>query len=86
MNKIINKNTNEAINYINCNSLDKPIILVGMMGTGKTVIGKMLAKSLNRIFLLILFLVILSGIAIIMYKGVPVSSYTIEKEIKNDKL
>ena len=50
MNKIINKNTNEAINYINCNSLDKPIILVGMMGTGKTVIGKMLAKSLNRIF------------------------------------
>ena len=50
MNKIINKNTNEAINYINLNSLDKPIILVGMMGTGKTVIGKMLAKSLNRIF------------------------------------
>ncbi len=39
-----------------------------------------------RIFLLILFLVILSGIAIIMYKGVPVSSYTVEKEIKNDKL
>jgi len=39
-----------------------------------------------RIFLLILFLVILSSIAIIMYKGVPVSSYTIEKEIKNDKL
>lgn len=50
MNKIINKNANEAINYINLNSLDKPIILVGMMGTGKTVIGKMLAKSLNRIF------------------------------------
>ena len=50
MNKIINKNTNEAINYINLNSLDKRIILVGMMGTGKTVIGKMLAKSLNRIF------------------------------------
>ena len=39
-----------------------------------------------RIFLLILFLVILSGIVIIMYKGVPVSSDTIEKEIKNDKL
>ena len=39
-----------------------------------------------RIFLLILFLVILSSIVIIMYKGVPVSSYTIEKEIKNDKL
>ena len=50
MNKIINKNTNEVINYINLNILDKPIILVGMMGTGKTVIGKMLAKSLNRIF------------------------------------
>ena len=39
-----------------------------------------------RIFLLILFLIILSGIVIIMYKGVPVSSYTIEKEIKNDNL
>ena len=39
-----------------------------------------------RMFLLILFLVILSGISIIMYKGVPVSSYTIEKEIKNEKL
>jgi len=39
-----------------------------------------------RIFLVILFMVILSGIAIVMYKGVPVSSYTIEKEIKNDKL
>ena len=39
-----------------------------------------------RIFLLILFLIILGGIVIIMYKGVPVSSYTIEKEIKNDKL
>ena len=50
MNKIINKNTNEVINYINLNILDKPIILVGMMGTGKTVIGKMLAKNLNRIF------------------------------------
>lgn len=50
MNKIINKNINEVINYINLNILDKPIILVGMMGTGKTVIGKMLAKSLNRIF------------------------------------
>ena len=39
-----------------------------------------------RIFLLILFLIILSCLVIIMYKGVPVSSYTIEKEIKNDKL
>lgn len=50
MNKNINKNTNEVINYINLNILDKPIILVGMMGAGKTAIGKMLAKSLNRIF------------------------------------
>ncbi len=39
-----------------------------------------------RIFLLILFLAILSSISIIMYKGVPVSPYTIEKEIKNEKL
>jgi len=51
MNKNINKNTNEVINYINLNILDKPIILVGMMGAGKTAIGKMLAKSLNRIFI-----------------------------------
>ena len=50
MNKNINKNTNEVINYINLNILEKPIILVGMMGAGKTAIGKMLAKSLNRIF------------------------------------
>jgi hypothetical protein len=39
-----------------------------------------------RIFLLILFLAILTSVFIIMYKGVPVSPYTIEKEIKNDKL
>ena len=51
MNKNINKNINEVINYINLNILDKPIILVGMMGAGKTAIGKMLAKSLNRIFI-----------------------------------
>ena len=51
MNKNINKNTNEVTNYINLNILDKPIILVGMMGAGKTAIGKMLAKSLNRIFI-----------------------------------
>jgi shikimate kinase len=51
MNKNINKNTNEVINYINLNILDKPIILVGMMGAGKTAIGKMLATSLNRIFI-----------------------------------
>jgi shikimate kinase len=51
MNKNINKNTNEVTNYINLNILDKPIILVGMMGAGKTAIGKMLATSLNRIFI-----------------------------------
>jgi hypothetical protein len=39
-----------------------------------------------RFFLLIFFLAILSSIFIIMYKGIPVSSYTIEKEIKNEKL
>jgi hypothetical protein len=39
-----------------------------------------------RVFLLVLFLAILTSILIIMYKGVPVSPYTIEKEIKNDKL
>lgn len=50
MNKIISKNINEVINYINLNIIDKPIIFVGMMGTGKTAIGKMIAHSLNRIF------------------------------------
>jgi shikimate kinase len=50
MNKIINKNINEIINYINLNLEKKPIILVGMMGAGKSVIGKILAKSLNREF------------------------------------
>ena len=39
-----------------------------------------------RVFMLILFLAILTSVFIIMYKGVPVSSYTIEKEIKNEKL
>ena len=33
-----------------------------------------------------LFLAILTSVLVIMYKGVPVSSYTIEKEIKNEKL
>ena len=39
-----------------------------------------------RVFLLIFFLAIISGVIIIMYKGVPVTSYTIEKVIENDYL
>ena len=39
-----------------------------------------------RVFLLMFFLAILSSIIIIMYKGVPVTSYTVEKVIKNDRL
>ena len=39
-----------------------------------------------RVFLLIFFLAILSSIIIIMFKGVPVTSYTVEKVIKNDLL
>ena len=50
MNKIINKDLNEVINYINYNLKHKPIIIVGMMAAGKSAIGRMLAKSLNRKF------------------------------------
>ena len=50
MNKIINKDLNEVINYINFNLKHKPIIIVGMMAAGKSAIGRMLAKSLNRNF------------------------------------
>jgi hypothetical protein len=39
-----------------------------------------------RVFLLIFFLAILSSIIIIMYKGVPVTFYTVEKVIENDRL
>jgi len=39
-----------------------------------------------RVFLLIFFLAILSSVIIIMYKGVPVTSYTVEKVIENDLL
>ena len=39
-----------------------------------------------RVFLLIFFLAIISGVSIIMYNGVPVTSYTIEKVIENDHL
>ena len=54
MNKILNKNNaaniDEAINYINTKIPKKPIIIVGMMGAGKSTIGKILAKSLNKDF------------------------------------
>ena len=36
--------------YINSKLINTPIILVGMMGVGKTAIGKLLAASLNREF------------------------------------
>ena len=39
-----------------------------------------------RVFLLIFFFAILSSVIIIMFKGVPVTSYTIEKVIENDRL
>ena len=50
MNKIINKDLNEVINYINLNLKYKPIILIGMMAAGKSAIGRILAKSLDRNF------------------------------------
>jgi len=50
MNKIKNKDLNEVINYINFNLKYKPIILIGMMAAGKSAIGRILAKSLNRNF------------------------------------
>ena len=39
-----------------------------------------------RVFLLIFFLAIISSVIIIMYAGVPVTFYTIEKVIENDRL
>ena len=54
MNKILNKNNivniDEIAKYINDALLKKPIIIVGMMGVGKSAIGRLLAKSLNRKF------------------------------------
>ena len=54
MNKIINQNNllslEKSIQYINSKLLNKPIIIVGMMGVGKSAIGRIVAKSLNRNF------------------------------------
>jgi shikimate kinase len=54
MNKIFKKNNDanidEVINYINTKIPETPIIIVGMMGVGKSTIGKILAKSLNKEF------------------------------------
>ena len=50
MNKIINKDLKEVINYINLKLKYKPIILIGMMAAGKSAIGRLLAKSLDRNF------------------------------------
>ena len=54
MQKILNKNNivniDEVKNYINTKLIKKPIIIVGMMGAGKSTIGKILAKSLNKDF------------------------------------
>ena len=54
MNKIINQNNllslEKSIQYINSKLLNKPIIIVGMMGVGKSALGRLVAKNLNRNF------------------------------------
>ena len=54
MNKILNKNNianiDKVIKHINTNLIKKPIIIVGMMGVGKSAIGRILAKSLDKEF------------------------------------
>ena len=50
MNKNNNLKLDEIKSYINSKLNNKPIILVGMMGVGKSAIGKLLAKSLNKNF------------------------------------
>ncbi|MBH88195.1 MAG: shikimate kinase [Pelagibacterales bacterium] len=50
MNNIVNKNLSEVIHFINFHHHNKPIIFVGMMGAGKSAIGRILAKSLDRVF------------------------------------
>ena len=44
MNKIINKDLNEVISYINFNLKYKPIIMVGMMAAGKAQLEGYLPK------------------------------------------
>ena len=55
MNQSLNKTIHNSLilkkeEFINKNLLNKPIIFVGMMGSGKTAIGHIIAKKLNRIF------------------------------------
>ena len=55
MNQSLNKTIHNPFilkkeEFINKKLLNKPIIFVGMMGSGKTAIGHIIAKKLNRIF------------------------------------
>ena len=55
MNQSLNKTIHNPLilkkeESINKKLLNKPIIFVGMMGSGKTAIGHIIAKKLNRIF------------------------------------
>jgi len=55
MNQSLNKTIHNPLilkkeEFINKKLLNKPIIFVGMMGSGKTAIGYIIAKMLNRIF------------------------------------
>jgi len=50
MNKNNNVKLDEVKLYINSKLKNKPIILVGMMGVGKSAIGKLLAISLSKNF------------------------------------
>ena len=55
MNQSLNKTIHNPLilkkeEFINKKLLNKPIIFVGMMGSGKTAIGHIIAKKLNRIF------------------------------------
>ena len=55
MNQSLNKTIHTPLilkkeEFINKKLLNKPIIFVGMMGSGKTAIGYIIAKMLNRIF------------------------------------
>ena len=55
MNQSLNKTIHNPFilkkeEFINKKLMNKPIIFVGMMGSGKTAIGHIIAKKLNRIF------------------------------------